>query len=143
VFPAPGDGRDLPKRPEDPVRRPTLLGMTAPAPGPQSALLASAVESLAFQVNQDTVLQARAALLGEAQRLKDEIRLSSIDQGIGLCGGDPVSSDAASAFSERIDGLLLRCSRYTDELEQAANALTDTAREYGFTEDDIRHSFGG
>jgi hypothetical protein len=39
--------------------------MTAPAPGPQSASLATAVESLALQVDRDTVLQARAALLGE------------------------------------------------------------------------------
>jgi hypothetical protein len=117
--------------------------MTAPAPGPQPASLATAVESLALQVDRDTVLQARATLLGEAQRLRDEIRLSSIDQGIGLCGGDPVSSDAAPAFNERIGSLLAHCSRYTEELEQAANALGEMARNYGLTEAEIRSSFGG
>jgi hypothetical protein len=116
--------------------------MTAPAPGPQSASLASAAESLALQVNQDTVLQARSALLGEAQRLKDELKRYGAGISVGLCGGDPVSVDASTAFGERINGLMSQCDRYVTDLEQAGELLADTARRYGFTETEIAGSFG-
>ena len=116
--------------------------MTAPAPGPQSASLAAAVESLALQVDRDTVLQARAALLGEAQRLKDEIGFRTVDMQVGECGRDPVSSDAAPAFNERIAVLIQNCQQYTEDLEAAAGSLSNIARQYGFTESEISQSFG-
>lgn len=142
----PGDrvpgARDLPNRPTDPAHRPTLLGMTAPAPGPQSASLSTAVESLALQVNQETVLQARAVLLGEAQRLKDEMKRYGVGISVGLCGGDPVSADATKAFGERIEVLINHCNQHVSDLERAGEQLADTARRYGFTEAEVTGSFG-
>jgi hypothetical protein len=104
--------------------------------------LDAAVRALALQVNRDTVLRARAALLAEATRLDVEIaqRMHSYD-GVGICGGDPVSPEAAGAFSERIDALIASCRAYNGQLRAAASALDATARAYGYTEDEIAASY--
>jgi hypothetical protein len=115
--------------------------MIAPRPGPHHGQLDAAVESLTLQVDRDTVLQARAALLGEALRLKDALRLGSVRQDVGLCGGDPVSADAAAAFNERIASLFAYCRSYVDDLERAGDVLGETARRYGFSETEIAASF--
>jgi hypothetical protein len=99
------------------------------------------VESLKLQVDRDTVLQARAAVLGEVLRLRDAIRLQSPAEGVGLCGGDPVSDDAAAGFNERIRAMLDHCRRYAEDLEAAGHSLADVARRYGFTEAEITSSF--
>ena len=112
-----------------------------PQPGSVRAQFAASVESLIMQVNSDTVLQARAAVLAEAYRLRTSIQVNSVKAHIGLCGDDPVSHDAKAAFNERIDALLGQCRQYTDDLEAAGHALGDTARTYGYTEDEITASF--
>jgi hypothetical protein len=99
------------------------------------------VESLKLQVDRDTVLQARAAVLGEVLRLRDAIKFHGAGVYVGECGGDPVSGDAARAFGERIDALLGHCSRYVQDLESAGTALADVAQRYGYTEDEIAASF--
>jgi hypothetical protein len=114
--------------------------MIAPHPGPHGQLDA-AVESLRLQVDRDTVLQARAALLGEALRLRDAIKLHGTGVTVGLCGQDPVSIDAARAFSERIGGLVDHCARYTTDLEAAGALLGDIASSYGYTDGEITASF--
>jgi hypothetical protein len=115
--------------------------MIAPHPGPHHGQLDAAVESLRLQVDRDTVLQARAALLSEALHLKDTMRIESGSTQIGMCGGDPVSSDAAPAFNERIALLIGQCRQYTEELEAAADSLAKVAHLYGFTETEIAQSF--
>lgn len=88
------------------------------------------------------MLKARAVLLAEAQRLDN---LITVEQrrgpGVGLCGGDPVSPEAAQAFNERIEALLGQCRRYSQDLREAAYALDSVARSYGWTEDEIAASF--
>lgn len=115
--------------------------MTAPPPGPLAPTLGTAVEALALQVDRGTVLQARAVLLGEAQRLRDAIRLHGTGATVGRCGGDPVSADAAAAFTERIAKLLQVCDEYVHGLERAGGELGRVARDYGYTEDEIAASF--
>lgn len=110
--------------------------MTAP-PGSLDAAMAA----LRMQVDRDTVLQTRAALLGEAERLRLAIQRHGSYAHVGLCGGDPVSKDASAAFNERIGALIDRCWRYTVDLESAADTLSDIARRYGYTEDQIAASF--
>ena len=61
--------------------------------------------------------------------------------GVGICGGDPVSPEAASAFNERINGLVMSCVAYNRDLQAAAAALDDTARAYGYTDDEIAASY--
>jgi hypothetical protein len=104
--------------------------------------LDAAVRALALQVNRETVLQARATLLAEAARLDVELgqRMHAYD-GVGLCGRDPVSPEAAGAFNERIDALIAGCRAYNGRLRAAAMALDATARAYGYTDEEIAASY--
>jgi hypothetical protein len=103
--------------------------------------LDAAVRALALQVNRDTVLKARAALLAEADRLELELNRRKLDSKVGLCGQDPVSPEAANAFNERIDVLIASCRTYNRDLHTAAQALDATARAYGYTDDEIAASY--
>lgn len=107
--------------------------------------LDAAVAALGLQVDRDTVLQARAALLAEADRLDQELRKTwNLREGTDLvCGRDPVSPEAAAAFAERITALQADCTAYNRDLREAARALDDTARSYGYTDDEIATSFQG
>ena len=104
--------------------------------------LDAAVRALALQVNRDTVLQARAALLAEADRLDVELgKRAHAYGGVGLCGADPVSPEAAGAFNERINALVMSCLAYNRDLHAAAAALDATARTYGYTDEEIAASY--
>jgi hypothetical protein len=116
--------------------------MTAPEVGAHRTHLDAAVRALALQVNRDTVLKARAALLAEADRLDTELRDKHSDlTGVGLCGGDPVSPEAATAFNERINALIKSCFDYNRDLRTSAATLDATARAYGYTDYEIAESF--
>jgi len=103
--------------------------------------LDAAVRALALQVNRDTVLKARAALLAEADRLDVELGKRQLGSEVGLCGADPVSPEAAGAFNERINALVRSCVAYNGQLRAAASALDATARFYGYTDDEIAASY--
>ena len=116
--------------------------MTSPVSGSAITGPEAAVRALALQVNRDTVLKARAALLAEAQRLDDGLHdKHNTYQGIGLCGRDPVSPEAAAAFNERIEALVQGCFDYNRRLRDAAHTLDATARAYGYTDEEIAQSF--
>jgi hypothetical protein len=116
--------------------------MTAPEVGAHRTQLDTAVRTLALQVNRDTVLQARAALLAEAERLDGALRARhGAFTGVGVCGGDPVSPEAAQAFNERINALVEGCRAYNSALRASATTLDATARAYGFTDSEIAASF--
>jgi hypothetical protein len=103
--------------------------------------LAAAMRTVSMQVDRENVLQARAAILAEAEELKQMMRAQRGQAGVGLCGSDPLSPRAADAFNSRIGRLYELCYRYAAELELAANALDDVARRYGLTEEQIETSF--
>jgi hypothetical protein len=116
--------------------------MTAPEVGAHRPQLDAAVGALALQVNRETVLAARAALLAEADRLDKNLQRSHRDfGGVGRCGSDPVSPEAAAAFDERINALVTQCFTYNRDLRASAGALDATARAYGYTDDEIAASF--
>ncbi|MGH8966220.1 MAG: hypothetical protein ACRDXB_12950 [Actinomycetes bacterium] len=107
----------------------------APAAGP------------AFVVSRDEVLAKYAALLAEAddfrlflERIRDELLMTPM-------GGDPVSQDVARAVTDRIrnaqDSYFNVCQQWVDNLYQAAEALAETARQYGYTDEEIAASFNG
>ena len=109
------------QRPARPARGRRRLTFVERAPGPDpnpyprrvATPLDAAVRALALQVNRETVLQARATLLAEADRLDIELgKRAHAYAGVGLCGGDPVSPEAASAFNERINALVAGCLAY-------------------------------
>ncbi|APU18951.1 hypothetical protein [Actinoalloteichus sp. GBA129-24] len=95
-------------------------------------------------VNPDNVLQARKALLDEATRLTAV--LDSVEDRLRMApmGGDPASIDFARVVTDKLrenpDSYFHRCQQYVDNLEAGARALAETAREYGYTEDEITDS---
>ncbi|APU12980.1 hypothetical protein [Actinoalloteichus fjordicus] len=95
-------------------------------------------------VNPDNVLHARKALLDEAARL-DSV-LEAVEQRLRMepMGGDPASIDFARVVTDKLrenpDSYFNRCQQYVDNLEAGADALAETARQYGYTEDEITHS---
>ncbi|MGH3933938.1 MAG: hypothetical protein ACRDS1_02960 [Pseudonocardiaceae bacterium] len=101
----------------------------------------------AFVVSRDEVLAKYAALLAEAddfrlflERIRDELLMTPM-------GGDPVSQDVARAVTDRIrnaqDSYFNVCQQWVDNLYQAAEALAETARQYGYTDEEIAASFNG
>lgn len=112
--------------------------MTQPRPS-----AAGALNDVALQVTPANVLQVRAAILTEAERLQDSINNERSNVRVGECGGDPVSKEAAVAFNERITDLITQCDAYVAELFNSGAALADIARSYGTTEEQIAASFRG
>ncbi|MGH3898440.1 MAG: hypothetical protein ACRDTA_09325 [Pseudonocardiaceae bacterium] len=107
----------------------------APAAGP------------AFAVSRDEVLAKHAALLAEADdfqvflnHIRDQLFMTPM-------GGDPVSHDVARAVTARIrdadNSYFTVCQQWVDNLYQVATALAETARQYGYTDEEIAASFNG
>ncbi|WP_028937844.1 hypothetical protein [Pseudonocardia spinosispora] len=86
------------------------------------------------EVTPENVLRVRAVLLAEADRLGRSIGPAEPDGWVGACGGDPLSSDARSAFNERIEATRERCRGQVDRLRVAGHSLEDVARSYGHTD---------
>ena len=101
----------------------------------------------AFVVSRDEVLAKHAALLAEAddfrlflERIWDDLRMEPM-------GSDPVSHDVARAVTNRIrdadDSYFNICQQWVNNLYQVAEALAETARQYGYTDEEIAASFNG
>ncbi|MGW3949359.1 hypothetical protein ACWEAO_12005 [Micrococcus luteus] len=58
-----------------------------------------------------------------------------------LCGCDPVSEDAAAAFTERAQLLIDHYFEYVSDLYALAEKLGGSAKAYGYSEDEIEQSF--
>ena len=104
----------------------------------------AAVNGVAMQVTPENVLQARAALLKHAEYLYD-VAIAPQNSAmplVGLCGGDPISSQAQIAFEQKIqDNAVAPALKFVAELRKGAEQLTQTARGYGFTDEQIAASF--
>jgi uncharacterized protein YukE len=102
------------------------------------------VSSVALQVTPENVLQARAALLTNAENINDYLRTANEDRSrlIGLCGGDPISYQAQAAFTQKIQEHAVQpAKQYVAELLKGAEQLAQVARTFGFTEQQITDSF--
>lgn len=117
----------------------TVLGMTTSAHSPRG----TASDSLLMQVNSDNILQVRNAYLAQQQRLADAVRTAQHGRPLtGLAPGrDPISLDYAPVFGTKVGTVVDRVRNHVEELREATNRLREAAREYGFTEDEIKQSF--
>jgi len=101
----------------------------------------------AFVVSRDEVLAKRAALLAEAADFRQFLDSIWEDLFMTPMGGDPVSHDVARAVTDRIrdadDSYFNVCQAWVNNLYQAAEALAETARQYGYTDEEIAASFTG
>jgi len=93
-----------------------------------------------LQVDRTNVLAVHRAFREHADSLRTYLREIAVDTTIGLCGGDPVSRDAAQAFGGKIAQLLDAHWKHWHELDAVAVQLLATARNYGHTEDEITRS---
>jgi len=94
-----------------------------------------------MQVTPANVLQIRNALLAESQLLHDKVLAAQRQVHVGKPGNDEVSESAAEGFNTKIKALLDQCQAYVDALAAAAGNLSQMAKSYGHTEQQINDSF--
>jgi len=107
---------------------------------PQEQALAGSLDALGLQVNRDNVLQVRNALKTESDRLGDLMLFHGPMLHVGECGPDPISIPAAASFNAKVEALANQCRLYVRTLGEAAGELAETARTYGYTEEQIEAS---
>ena len=106
-----------------------------------------AASSGTFTVTKDNVLAAARIIETQAdalfRRAKDAVR----DLRIEPPGGDDVSTRIAPAWNDRLvfddDSYANRIMEYVGGLRKLAVQLGDTAKSYGYTEDQIEAAFRG
>lgn len=120
------------------------LSTTLPhvAPGTDPAFQ-QAMDKLLLQVNADNVLVVHQTFRQHADDLQFELQQITNSIQVGLCGGDPVSADAAKAFNGKLGQLNDVHWQHWEELSAVASLLRATARSYGKSEEEISASFSG
>jgi hypothetical protein len=108
--------------------------------------LTKAVGSGTFTVNKDNVLAAGKIIESQADALFDMWRDGVWDLRIVPPGNDDVSIRLAQAWNDRLlendDSYKERVKDYITGLRKLVVQLGDTAKAYGFTEDQIAAAFG-
>lgn len=94
-----------------------------------------------FRVNQDNVLQAHAAALHAADRVRGVLESNGRDMRLEAMGTDPVSIEAAAAFTSRLQKYVMFGWNYVNELERLAGSLREAALTYGYTDDEVARGF--
>lgn len=105
------------------------------------------VSSGTFTVNQHNVLAAARIIETQADALFDIWKNARRDMNIVPPGSDDVSTRIAPAWNERLvsadDSYSSRVADYITGLKKLAVQLGDTAKAYGYTEDEISAAFKG
>lgn len=105
------------------------------------------VTSGTFTVNQHNVLAAARIIESQADALRETWQNARRDMRIDPPGTDEVSTRMASAWNDRLlaadDSYANRVAEYITGLKKLAVQLGDTAKAYGFTEDQIEAAFRG
>lgn len=97
----------------------------------------SDLDGLTTQVTPENVLAVHAALRTQADELRQILRDAQYSVQIGRCGGDPISADAATAFNAKLTDVLAVHWAHQREIDKAASALRQIARDYGHTDEAI------
>lgn len=104
------------------------------------------IASGTFTVNKDNVLAAGRIIESQATALYDLWKISSEDLRVVPPGTDDVSTRVAEAWNDRLvsddDSYKNRVKDYVIGLRKLAVQLGDTAKAYGYTEDEISAAFG-
>ncbi len=100
-----------------------------------------------FTVNQHNILAAARIIETQADALFQTWKSARRDMNIVPPGSDDVSKLIAPAWNERLvtgdDSYSRRVSDYITGLKKLAVQLGDTAKAYGYTEDEISAAFKG
>ncbi|WP_143022892.1 hypothetical protein [Lentzea jiangxiensis] len=99
-----------------------------------------------FHVEKDTVLKAGKIIYSQYKLLSDEYQDKVDLLRIRTAGGDKVTTDVVEAWNDRLvfhaDSYGNRISAYIDALKNLSDQLEASARQYGFTEEEITATFG-
>ncbi|MCK2237423.1 MULTISPECIES: hypothetical protein [unclassified Crossiella] len=102
---------------------------------------------LTIKVSREQVLQAYSIFKNEGDRLRYELGKLQDKLRVPPCGGDPVSEDTAKAmtwkFVDAPDSYYHRYLGLAQSFLATAEQLQRTAKEYGFTDEDIAGSLKG
>jgi hypothetical protein len=105
------------------------------------------VSSGTFTVNQHNVLAAARIIEAQADALFERWKQSKRELRVEPPGDDDVSQRIAPAWNDRLvddeDSYAHRVSEYITGLRKLAVQLGDSAKAYGYTEDEIGAAFRG
>lgn len=105
------------------------------------------VSSGTFTVNQHNILAAARIIENQADALFKQWKLSRQDMRVEPPGTDDVSKVIAPAWNDILidndDSYAHRVADYITGLRNLAVQLGDTAKSYGYTEDQIEAAFRG
>ncbi|CAM3436047.1 hypothetical protein KIPE111705_08570 [Kibdelosporangium persicum] len=100
-----------------------------------------------MKVNHDNVLAAAKIIQTQIDALTDTFRHHGQALFVEPTADDPVSQDAAAAWNFRLveadDSYAARIQDYMESLKKLITQLKESAKTYGFSEQDIEASFGG
>ncbi|MCE7005302.1 hypothetical protein LWC34_21080 [Kibdelosporangium philippinense] len=99
-----------------------------------------------MKVNHDNVLAAAKIIQAQIDALNDTFSSHGRSLMIEATADDPVSVDAAEAWNYRLvladDSYAARITEYVGSLRKLMTQLRDSAKTYGFNEQDIAAVFG-
>ncbi|MGI5504078.1 hypothetical protein [Lentzea sp. CA-135723] len=110
--------------------------------------LTSGPSSQNFHVNKDTVLKAGVIIQEQAEVLQRALRMAKRDLQVhvGEDSAGMVSANVAGLWNRRLmtddDSYVERIAQYVESLDHLAAQLQQSAKQYGFTEDEITNVFG-
>jgi hypothetical protein len=112
----------------------------------QAVAATKGITSGTFTVNKDNVLAAGRIVESQADALWDVWRESVKNLRIQPPGTDDVSIRMAAAWNDRLvdddDAYSKRIGEYITGLKKLSVQLGDTAKSYGYTEEQISTAFG-
>lgn len=94
-----------------------------------------------IQVNADNVLRIRNALRQQMETMLPALQDAYSTFVLPPCGPDPISTDATPIFQRKLKEILKIHWAHYAEIEEAVERLTEAARDYGYTEEQVGASF--
>lgn len=116
-----------------------------------SALLdgmTSGPSSQSFHVNKDNVLKAGVVIQDQAEVLNRALKAArrQLDVDVDASSAGIVSSNIAGLWNRRLtmgdESYVGRIQQYIDSLDKLSQQLRESAKQYGFTEEEVTTTFG-
>ena len=100
-----------------------------------------------FTITPDNVLAAAQIIKAQADTLKEKLENAGGDLLVVPPGDDDVSTRVAPAWNDLLvynnDSYANRIRQYVDGLHNLAQQCAESARTYGYTEEQVAAAFGG
>ncbi|MFD7654958.1 hypothetical protein ACFV4N_13355 [Actinosynnema sp. NPDC059797] len=99
-----------------------------------------------FEVTKETVLQAGKVISAQMEMLQKGYADAFDDLRVELRGADELNADIALAWNDRLvgsdDSYAKNIKRYIDSLAGLVDQLRETAKQYGYTEEEVEAAMG-